>query len=162
MKTIQEFPLERVKIVKKTLLGVLSLLASFFLAPFWLHLFFWQQLKYFLVMVDALYFIAPFLIYWYERIYYETYYYTIERDFLVIKKGAVTRRETILPYSKLQDVYSDQDILDRIFGLWDVHVSTATPMSGENAHIDGLSPMNAEKLRSKILSRIPKKRGKSE
>lgn len=65
-------------------------------------------------------------------------------------------RETILPYEKLQDVYVDQDVFDRIFRLYDVHVSTATFMSGFEAHIDGVNKENAEAIREIILENIRK------
>ena len=68
-------------------------------------------------------------------------------------------RETILNYDKIQDVYMDQDLLDRIFSLWDVHVSTATVMSGAEAHIDGVNHDNALAIRELILSKI--RQGKS-
>ena len=51
----------------------------------------------------------------------------------------------------------DQDLLDRLFGLWDVHVSTATFMSGWEAHIDGVKHDNAMEIREIILSKIRKK-----
>ena len=50
----------------------------------------------------------------------------------------------------------DQDILDRIFGLWDVHVSTATNMSGAEAHIDGVKHDNANAIKELILAKIRK------
>lgn len=66
--------------------------------------------------------------------------------------------ETMLPYEKLQDVYMDQDLFDRMFNLWDVHVSTATAMSGYEAHIDGVNHENAEALRELILNKIRKQK----
>jgi membrane protein YdbS with pleckstrin-like domain len=104
----------------------------------------------------AIYFIIFIIEIWYQREYYNRYFYDITPDFLVIKKGVIMPHETMLPYEKLQDVYMDQDLFDRIFNLWDVHVSTATAMSGYEAHIDGLSHANAEILREMILNKIRK------
>jgi membrane protein YdbS with pleckstrin-like domain len=56
----------------------------------------------------------------------------------------------------LQDVYVDQDILDRIFSLYDVHVSSATIISGNLSHIDGLNKENAQAIKNLILSGIHK------
>ena len=61
-----------------------------------------------------------------------------------------------MPINRLQDVYVDQDILDRIFGLYDVHVSSATIISGNLSHIDGLSKKNSESVKNLILSEIHK------
>jgi membrane protein YdbS with pleckstrin-like domain len=112
-----------------------------------------------IIALIAVYVIAAILEFLYQREYYRTYYYDIEKDFLIIKKGFITPHQTMLPYEKLQDVYMDQDIFDRIFNLWDVHVSTATAMSGHEAHIDGVSLDNGEKLREIILEKIRKKGG---
>ena len=60
----------------------------------------------------------------------------------------------------MQDVYVDQDIFDRMFGLWDVHVSTATMMSGMEAHIDGVKRENAMKLREMLLQKIRSKKAR--
>jgi membrane protein YdbS with pleckstrin-like domain len=54
----------------------------------------------------------------------------------------------------------DQDIFDRFFRLWDVHVSTATTMSGMEAHVDGVNEENAEAIRKLLLAKIKSKRGR--
>jgi uncharacterized membrane protein YdbT with pleckstrin-like domain len=51
-------------------------------------------------------------------------------------------------------VYVDQDIWDRILGIYDVHIATATQTSGIEAHIDGVSFENAEGLKNLLLQRI--------
>ncbi|MEK6842858.1 MAG: PH domain-containing protein [Candidatus Micrarchaeota archaeon] len=98
---------------------------------------------------------------WYENAYYKNYFYDIQPEFLNIKKGVITPREAIFPYEKLQDVYVDQDIFDRLFGLWDVHISTATMLSGMEAHIDGVSEENSKKLRDMILTKIKEAKRKT-
>ncbi len=89
-----------------------------------------------------------------ESKYYDAYFYDATAEFLKIRKGWITPREVTLPYGKLQDVYVDQDAFDRMFGLYDVHVSTATVMSGMEAHIDGVNHENSERIRELILSNI--------
>jgi membrane protein YdbS with pleckstrin-like domain len=96
----------------------------------------------------------------YENKYFDAYFYDAREDVLVIRKGWITPRETNLPYEKLQDVYMDQDIFDRFFRLWDVHVSTATTMSGMEAHVDGVNEENAEAIRKLLLAKIKSKRGR--
>jgi hypothetical protein len=48
----------------------------------------------------------------------------------------------------------DQDLFDVFFGLYDVHISTATATSGTRAHIDGIEKASAEEIRKLILSKI--------
>jgi len=52
-------------------------------------------------------------------------------------------------------------LYDRIFGLFDVHLSSATISSGMEAHIDGLEKPAADGIRAALLQivgqRISKK-----
>ncbi len=92
--------------------------------------------------------------YLYERWYFAVYFYDLTPDFIQIKKGPITPSEITLPYERVQDVYVDQDILDRIFGLYDVHLSSATVSSGVAAHIDGVEQAAAEGLRDILLQTV--------
>jgi putative membrane protein len=158
--TIQQYPLERRKITKKVLVAMIGfsilfavlLAAAAFIAASgvgWVKTIFW--------ILFALYFVVFALEIWYQTMYYKKYFYNLEPDFMVIKKGVIMPHETMLPYEKLQDVYMDQDLFDRLLSLWDVHVSTATAMSGYEAHIDGVNHENADALRNIILDKIRKK-----
>jgi len=159
--TIEQYPLERRKITKKIIVAMIGwtiflgicMIAAAVLALVWNPVL-WI-LFYTLIGLYILIFIIQI---WYQTEYYKRYFYDIEQDFLIIKKGVIMPHETMLPYEKLQDVYMDQDLFDRIFNLWDVHVSTATAMSGYEAHIDGVNRENAEALRELILIKIRKQR----
>lgn len=93
----------------------------------------------------------------YPILYFITYFYDIEGENLVIRKGVVATKEVTLPFSRITDVYVDQDMLDVVFGLSDLHISTPTAESGQFAHIDGLSRKGAAALRELILKNISKK-----
>ena len=91
---------------------------------------------------------------WYIKAYIKRYYYSADQNFLTIKKGVFAPREIHVQYQKIQDVYVDQDILDRIMGLYDVHIASATVSSGMEAHIDGVSQQVAEGLKDYLLNSI--------
>ena len=91
---------------------------------------------------------------WYQILYFNSYYYDIDDENVSIRKGVVAKREINLPFSKITDVYVDQDFLDVLFGLYDVHISTPTTSSGQFAHIDGLNRKGAMELKKLILDRI--------
>jgi uncharacterized protein len=160
MTTVQQYPLDRNKIKKKlidalignTIFYGLLLVASALGAVFyrgWL----WSVFILFIIIYVAVIAIQV----WYQNEYFKRYFYNVEPDFLVIKKGVIMPHQTMLPYEKFQDVYMDQDLLDRMFGIYDVHVSTATLMSGYAAHIDGVNQQNAEAIRNMLLEKIRKK-----
>lgn len=94
--------------------------------------------------------------YIYEIYYLKSYFYDVDDDNLIIRKGVFSKNEITLPINRIQDVYVDQDIFDRIFGLYDVHVSSATIISANLSHIDGLDKINSEAIKKLILSGIHK------
>lgn len=99
--------------------------------------------------------------YFYQRWYYEVYYYDFGEDFITIRKGPITPHEITIPYERIQDVYVDQDLLDRLFGLYDVHLSSATISSGMAAHIDGVEKPAAGGLRDLLLKTVSVKINKN-
>ncbi len=90
----------------------------------------------------------------YIKAYIKRYYYDCGEQFITIKKGVFAPTEIHVQYQKIQDVYVDQDILDRIMGLYDVHIASATVTSGIEAHIDGVDAKVAEDLKNIILGKI--------
>ena len=92
--------------------------------------------------------------YIYQVHYIKKYFYNITEKFLIIRKGIFAPQEITVPLNRIQDVYFDQDILDRLLDIYDIHISTATITSGRRAHIDGVDKKNAEKLREHILNKL--------
>lgn len=90
----------------------------------------------------------------YQRWYFAVYFYDLTSDYIVIKKGPITPQEITIPYERVQDVYVDQDLLDRILGLYDVHLSSATISSGMAAHIDGVEKQASDGLRAMLLQTV--------
>lgn len=166
MATVNEIPLDANKPKKRFLNSMLMWLIL--LVPFGFGCLIMASITRSSSFYISIFFSLPIVVFllviiwqwWYENAYYKTYFYDIQPEFLNIKKGVITPREAIFPYEKLQDVYVDQDIFDRIFNLWDVHVSTATMYSGMEAHIDGVNEENAKKLRELILGKIKNARRK--
>lgn len=96
--------------------------------------------------------------YIYESWYFQTYYYELTENFILIKKGVLATKEITIPYERIQDVYVDQDILDRMFGLFDVHLSSATISSSWLAHIDGVETLAATGLKEALLQKLQQKK----
>jgi len=90
----------------------------------------------------------------YVSAYIKRYYYDASDQFLTIQKGVFAPTEIHVQYVKVQDVYVDQDVLDRVMGLYDVHVASATTTSSIEAHIDGVDAQTAERLKNFLLNKI--------
>jgi putative membrane protein len=142
-------PLDRKKIIKKileniayliipiipgALLIVLSVLVPDFRA-WWL------------IAIGISLFILPVIaMYVYQVYYYKLYFYDFKEGSAEIKKGVISKSTGHVRYERIQNIFVDQDVLDRIFGLYDVHYETAGERSGSYSHVDGLNKDNSDKL----------------
>ena len=167
-KTREQFPLSTKKVLKKTLAGTLVWVILLFIiygisAAFLISLA--QTIgNYFGIVtfgILGLLFLIVVLTYLYQQWYYNVYFYDLTPDYIVIKKGPITPREITIPYERIQDVYVDQDLLDRMFGLYDVHLSSATVSSGIEAHIDGVEKPAADGLRAMLLQTVSERISKN-
>lgn len=146
-------PLEKRKIVKKTL-NTVPLFFMFGLSVIPVYLISGSTSP-LLLMVGFIAFVIPtFLVYFYQVLYYRSYYYSFEEEGAEIRKGVVGQSTGHVRYKKIQNVYVDQDVLDRIFGLYDVHYETAGETSGNYSHVDGLNKENADKLVSFLNNKL--------
>jgi membrane protein YdbS with pleckstrin-like domain len=172
--TREKYPLSYKKIMKKTLAPSIAwVLFLLFIYIFILIVSFsvtaTQGSNPFVNILGSGLFMIPFFLlfglyflitYFYQRWYFAVYYYELTPDHIIIRKGPITPSEITIPYERIQDVYMDQDIFDRIFGIYDVHLSSATLSSGKQAHIDGLEKVAADGLKNELLGIITAKSGK--
>lgn len=169
--TRQKYPLSFNKVYKKTISSVLGLIiliaffGGFILVPFIgiigssntapdVVLDFLTKWIFILPVTLLLIIIWQYV---YQLWYFAVYYYDITENFLVIRKHPITPQEITIPWERIQDVYVDQDLWDRVFGLYDVHLSTATIESGIQAHIDGVEKQAADGLRDELLTKVKSK-----
>lgn len=159
------YPLQARKIIKKCLRGIILVCVMWSIGSFFIlqavqkksqlpDAGFWSSGK---ALWMAWVGLLILLLLWrtgYQIIYFLTYHYDFDKDNFLIRKGVIAQREVNLPFSKITDVYVDQDMLDFVFGLYDVHISTPTVESGQFAHIDGVNKEGATALKELILERI--------
>jgi membrane protein YdbS with pleckstrin-like domain len=162
--TRDKFPLSTKKVLKKTIAGTIIwtiILTIIYFLIFGIAISSGGALGNNFVIATIVYLILILLIFLfvfsYQRWYYNVYYYDLTNDFIVIRKGPITPREITIPYERVQDVYVDQDLFDRLFGLFDVHLSSATISSGMEAHIDGVEKPAADGLRTLLLQTVQQK-----
>ena len=161
-KTREQFPLSYRKIMKKTIAS--SLVWVFLLLMFGgvaLGVAVQSRNGLGIVAVMISFVISVLVIcmlaFLYQRWYYAVYFYDLTDNYIIIRKGPITPTEITIPFERIQDVYVSQDLLDRMFGLFDVHISSATSTSGIEAHIDGVEQKAAEGLKDLILQSVRQK-----
>lgn len=141
----KNLPLSPKKVIKKTITRMPGAIMAF---PAVLGLGILWGLSISMGIALAVLFLIIFIIciFIYEYFYYKLYFYNFGEEQGVVQKGVISRAAGYIRYEKLQNIYVDQDILDRIFGLYDVHYETAGEQSGFYSHVDGLEKANADKL----------------
>ncbi len=167
-KSREQFPLSQKKVLKKTVVGaiawfiLLGILLVFFLIGSLAgssDISGWSGVG--AALVVGLFGVIVVINYLYQKWYFSTYFYDLTADYIIIRKGPITPREITIPYERIQDVYVDQDLFDRAFGLFDVHLSSATISSGMEAHIDGVERAAADGLRNVLLKTLSEKIGRN-
>lgn len=75
----------------------------------------------------------------------------IERDEdLLVRRGVMIRRLSVVPYGRMQLVEVTAGVLERIFGISTVRLHTAAARS--DARIPGLAPSEASRLRDRLAA----------
>ncbi|QQS16183.1 MAG: PH domain-containing protein [Candidatus Moraniibacteriota bacterium] len=166
MYNSQNLPLSKKKIIKKTinsvgilpmiLLLVLFPIVSFMGSSLDFHIGNKAALIAFLVLFVPSLIILLIALGW-QYLYYKYYYYNFEMDGAEIKKGVISNATGHVRYGKIQNIFVDQDFLDRVFGLYDVHYETAGESSDFYSHVDGLEKENADKLVKFLNERVQNK-----
>ncbi len=159
--TRESFPLSQKKIYKKTLTGtfgwailfvVIYAITFFSLMGIGGHAA--RYLPIITITIIGFLSIIVILTFLYQKWYFSVYFYDLTHDYITIRKNPITPKEITIPYERVQDVYMDQDLLDRFFGLYDVHLSSATLSSGMEAKIDGVEKEAADGLRALLLQKV--------
>jgi len=157
---IERYPLEKRKILKKTVQSVFGIIAGFaVLFFFFLNVSFNLFLVFPVIVLILILSVVSYIYQWY---YYRNYFYDLVEGKLVVKKGVISTKQTTVPLGKTQDVYLDQDIFDRLFRLWDLHISSASQSSGFEAHIDGVSEANGRAMYNLLLGETVSREEKAE
>jgi membrane protein YdbS with pleckstrin-like domain len=155
---VNQIPLSKKKVMKKTISrNILTIIIIAILAiVLWLVLpnkgsFIRDNIAILSIALIAFNLISNYI---YQKLYLKYYYYDASRDTLTIRKGVIGRSQIFLPFEKIQNVFVDQDLFDRMFGIYDVHVSTVGAASMAMCHIDGLKKENADKLRTILMQQV--------
>ena len=153
-KLRMQYPLARIKPFKKSISATFyfSILAAI---VFTILMFVYPSTQLGLIFagVILLFFTLKLV---YEIFYYRGYDYSDNEYLLLLRKGVFFIDSLIIPYSKIEHIVVDQDLFDRAFGLWDVHVASAGTTQMQ-LHIDGLKREYAEGLRNLLIKRTATK-----
>ena len=80
---------------------------------------------------------------------YRIWAYQVRRDSLYLRRGVLTRVNTVVPYVRIQHVDTRRGPLERVFGLATTVVYTAGSR-GADVSIPGLTPERADDLQTRL------------
>jgi membrane protein YdbS with pleckstrin-like domain len=80
---------------------------------------------------------------------YAAWRYRVTTDALRLDRGVMFRQESVVPYTRIQHVDTEQGPIERALGLSRVTVHTASGTSS-SLTIPGLAPADAEALRERL------------
>lgn len=86
--------------------------------------------------------------------YISSFIFSLEGQYLFVRKGVIAHSYTIIPYENVQDIHVVQSLSDRIFGVWSVIIFTATATSAGSDNIFGLEKENAERLKEAVFAKM--------
>jgi uncharacterized protein len=81
---------------------------------------------------------------------YRAWGYAEREDDLLVRRGVMIRRLTVVPYGRMQFVDVTAGPVDRVFGLATVQLHTAA--AATDAKIPGLERAEAERLRDQLAA----------
>ena len=85
-----------------------------------------------------------------ERGRYRSWGYAEREDDLIVRRGLMFRRTSVVPYGRMQFIDVTAGPVDRAFGLATVQLHTAA--AATDARIPGLLRADAEQLRDRLAS----------
>lgn len=83
--------------------------------------------------------------------HYLTYRYRFEREELVVRGGVIFRFERHIPYERIQNIDLSQSVFQRLFGVADVRLETASGSQAE-ARLQVLSLEAVEHMRERVFA----------
>lgn len=87
---------------------------------------------------------------WFVRNRYKSWAYTERNEDLIVERGVMIRRMSVVPYGRMQFVDVTAGPVDRVFRLATVRLHTAAAAS--DARIPGLERAEAARLRDRLAA----------
>lgn len=84
--------------------------------------------------------------------------YRVDDDAVLVARGSFFRRETLVPFARIQHLDVQRGPIERAYGLSSLHMSTAGAHNG-TVVLPGLAPETAEQLRVSIRASIKRELG---
>jgi uncharacterized membrane protein YdbT with pleckstrin-like domain len=96
-------------------------------------------------------------VYGWLHLHYVNFTYEIGSKELIVREGVLTRKTTVIPFGRIQDITSERTIADRMLGLATLEIETAgSSKLASSMMIPGIA--NKDALISEIMALVQKVR----
>ena len=99
--------------------------------------------------------IIIFLSIWISKFYNSIFYSLMENE-LVVEKGVIWKKKNIIPYSKITNVDVSQGPLERALGIASIRIQTAGYSGAARPEASLIGIRNYERLKNTILEKVRK------
>jgi len=91
---------------------------------------------------------------WYGAQYLARMRFSLRDKHLHVRKGVVIYNHTLVVYENIQDIHVVQGYWDRLFGMWNTIIYTATTGGKASTVIPGLTREDAEAFKEELFKKI--------
>jgi len=91
---------------------------------------------------------------------YRSFTFELTDKEMVIREGVITRKTTVIPYARIQDIRSERTVIERLLGLATLEIETAgSAKAASETLLPGIE--NKDKLIAELMERVEKAKGGS-
>ena len=110
------------------------------------------------LMLLALLLIILAAVYGFIHLSYESFTYELNEKEIVIREGIITRKTTVIPYGRIQDIRSERSLVERLLGLASIDIETAAGSSQRTSTMQIPGIANKDAFISELMMRAEKSR----
>lgn len=97
-------------------------------------------------------------VYLWVGLIYENFTFELADKDIIIREGVITRKTTVIPYARIQDIRTERTLIERLLGLATLELETAgSSKVASETLIPGIA--NKNELISELMERVEKAKG---
>ena len=99
------------------------------------------------------------IVYVFLHLAYQSFTYELNEKEIVIREGVITRKTTVIPYGRIQDIRSERSLVERMLGLASIDIETAAASNQRASTVQIPGIANKDAFISELMMRSEKSRG---
>ncbi|VVB98674.1 Bacterial PH domain protein [uncultured archaeon] len=114
-----------------------------------------------ILLLLALALLGALPMYLWIQLVHNSFTYEVGESEIIIREGVITRKTTVIPYSKIQDITSERTFIERMLGIATIEIETAgSSRIASEIKVPGIA--NKDELISEIMLMVDRNKGRAE